>query len=65
MVRTHENLDEFLKNLVSYFHRNLTSNTKNKEFIKNLLTAEEWANQNVNIRAILEYLMLVMPKENL
>lgn len=31
-------------------------------FLKELLEAEEWAKQNVNIRAILEYLMLVMPK---
>lgn len=30
-------------------------------FLKELLRSEEWAKQNVNIRAILEYLMLVMP----
>jgi len=32
------------------------------QFLKELLPAEQWAKQNVNIRAILEYLMLVMPK---
>lgn len=49
----------FLKFLPFFFHKNLVSH---KDFLKELLQAEEWANQNVNIRAILEYLMLVMPK---
>ena len=30
---------------------------------QNLLEAEKWAKQNVNMRAILEYLMLVMPSK--
>lgn len=55
--------EEFLHSLVSYFHKNLSTNIKNKEYTKSLLQAEEWANQNVNIRAILEYLMLVMPNK--
>lgn len=50
--------EEFLHALVNYFHKNLPAN---KEFVKELLQAEQWAAQNVNIRAILEYLMLVMP----
>lgn len=33
-------------------------------FLKELLQAEEWAKQNVNIRAILEYLMLKMPSQS-
>lgn len=33
-------------------------------FLDELLQAEKWAKQNVNIRAILEYLMLVMPKNS-
>lgn len=33
-----------------------------KNFLEELLQAEGWAKQNVNIRAILEYLMLVMPR---
>lgn len=55
--------DEFLKVLVHYFHQNLPSHigSGNTKFIKELLQAEEYVNQNVNIRAILEYLMLVMP----
>ncbi|MDD5147247.1 MAG: hypothetical protein PHV63_01685 [Candidatus Daviesbacteria bacterium] len=33
-------------------------------FLKELLQAEEWAKQNVNIRAILEYLMLKLPRKD-
>lgn len=55
---------EFLHAMVFYFHKNLRSRltSGNTEFVKELLQSEQWANQNVNIRAILEYLMLVMPK---
>lgn len=56
---------EFLKLMVHYFHQNLRSHPKgaNLNFLKEILQAEEWAKQNVNIRAILEYLMLVMPQK--
>lgn len=56
--------EEFLHVLVNFFHQNLRSHTEEVsiKFIKELLQAEEWAKHNVNIRAILEYLMLVMPK---
>lgn len=53
-----KNKEEFLKALLLYFHQDLPSNSN---FLAKLLQAEEWAKQNVNIRAILEYLMLVMP----
>ena len=59
--------EEFLHFLVTFYHQQLTKNptivyeTVNREFLKELLQAEEWVNQNVNIRAILEYLMLKMP----
>lgn len=52
--------EEFLNSLVHYFHEKLPDNF---EFTKELLQAEQWQKQNVNIRAILEYLMLVMPKK--
>lgn len=58
---------EFLHFLVHAFReilrrpkRNLTE-VEVINFLKELLEAEKWAKQNVNIRAILEYLMLVMP----
>ncbi|MBI2040262.1 hypothetical protein HYT18_04250 [Candidatus Microgenomates bacterium] len=58
--------EEFFHSLIEYFHQNLSShltsgNTDYMDFVKEVLQAEEWAKQNVNIRAILEYLMLVMP----
>lgn len=55
--------EAFLHAMVYYFHKNLASHMSsgNTDFLKELLQAEKWANQNVNIRAILEYLMLVMP----
>jgi len=52
--------EEFFHSLMDYFHKQLPAHT---EFTKELLQAEEWAKQNVNIRAILEYLMLVMPQK--
>lgn len=52
--------EEFLRSLVNYFHQKLPAYT---QFTKELLQAEEWSKQNVNIRAILEYLMLVMPQK--
>lgn len=59
--------EEFLKALVYYFHQNLASHFSSgnayKNFLKELLQAEEWAEANVNIRAILEYLMLVLPTQ--
>lgn len=59
-----KNREEFLHAMIYYFHQNLRLHPKgvNLTFLKELLQAEEWAEANVNIRAILEYLMLVMPK---
>ncbi len=69
--------EEFLQSLSQSFHTALLEyrkETKNaiaqnvplkeiETFLKELLQAEEWQKQNVNIRAILEYLMLVMPQK--
>lgn len=52
--------EEFFHSLLNYFHKKLPAYS---EFTKELLQAEEWQKQNVNIRAILEYLMLVMPSK--
>lgn len=48
--------DAFLYALTGFFRQKWNTN-----FLKDLLEAEKWAKQNVNIRAILEYLMLKMP----
>jgi|SRR3989344_3122529 len=50
--------EEFLQTLLNHFQQKLPSNAA---FLKELLEAEKWQKQNVNIRAILEYLMLKMP----
>ncbi len=52
--------EEFLHALVSYFHPKISDYP---EFSADLLQGEQWAKQNVNIRAILEYLMLSMPSK--
>lgn len=58
---------EFLHALVAYFRTELHAPRQRlarlevTKFLKELLQAERWSSQNVNIRAILEYLMLVMP----
>lgn len=60
----------FLSALTAYFRNQLLSNDVQpprlhkktiNNFLQNLTEAEKWAKQNVNIRAILEYLMLKMP----
>ncbi|MBI4038602.1 hypothetical protein HY384_01440 [Candidatus Daviesbacteria bacterium] len=57
--------EEFFHALLIFFHKDLRLHPKgapsNILFLKVLLQTEQWARQNVNIRAILEYLMLVMP----
>ncbi len=52
---------EFLFALTRYYRNNLKDNSKNLEFIKKIVKAEEWNASNGNIRAILEYLMLELP----
>lgn len=55
--------DEFLPALTAYFRSQILEgcDQKSQAFLKDLIEAERWARQNVNIRAILEYLMLRMP----
>ncbi len=59
--------EEFLHSLLEYFHQTLILHPRggnvNPDFLKELLQAEQWQNQNVNIRAILEYLMLSLPSK--
>ena len=59
--------EEFLKSLVWYFHQNLRFHPKgaglNITFLRKLLRSEEWADKNVNIRTILEYLALIIPSK--
>jgi DNA polymerase III delta prime subunit len=54
-----EEKEDFLQALTSYFHQKQEKN--NLSFLKDLLEAERFAKHNVNLRAILEYLMLRLP----
>lgn len=64
LIEKLEEKEEFLKALVVYFEKILRFHPKggNLEFSKKLLEAEEWKISNVNIKAILEYLMLELPE---
>ncbi len=57
--------EEFL-HYMAYFFRKQIHQSKTRSaitvFLQEILLSEKWARQNVNIRAILEYLMLVMPR---
>lgn len=69
-----EDKENFLYALITYFRSKLLKDTRGAlsfhlrggsvNFLKNLMEAEKWAKQNVNLRAILEYLMLKMPKNS-
>lgn len=62
--------EAFLFALMTYFRNLLIENIKLRgldklvlqDYSKDLIEGERWADQNVNIRAILEYLMLKMPQ---
>ena len=64
--------EEFLHCMVYFFRQKMVEPDTYKRpglarlevtgFLKELLQTEEWVKQNVNTRAILEYLMLKMPK---
>ncbi|MBI2019135.1 hypothetical protein HYS95_00510 [Candidatus Daviesbacteria bacterium] len=58
VVEKTKNREELLQNLIAYFRNHITDYP---DFANKLLEAEKWVKQNVNIRAILEYLMLEMP----
>lgn len=64
--------EEFLHSMIYFFRQKMVepvthtrsdlARLKEVKFLKELLRSEEWAKQNVNLRAILEYLMLKMPE---
>jgi hypothetical protein len=61
--------DTFLVTLTAYFRQQLLNISRTprrcpdiQNFLQDLVEAQKWSKQNVNIRAILEYLMLKIPK---
>ena len=57
--------DKFLQDLITYYRKQLTHNPQNLPIMQELMQAEIYKNANVNMRAILEYLMLVIPSPTL
>ncbi len=55
-----EEKEVFLDAMVAYFRQKMIADPSKYQFAQKLLQAEEWKESNVNIRAILEYLMLEM-----
>lgn len=53
-----EEKEQFLEALSIYYHQKMQKNPSFLEINKKLLKAQEWKKSNVNIRAILEYLMM-------
>lgn len=58
-----EDTGQFLQDLNHYFREQLLKNPnlQNQTFSQELIQAQKWANQNVNARAVLEYLMFKLP----
>lgn len=57
-----EDKNAFLDDLVVFFEEYLQKNPQSFKYSALLLEAKAWQGQNVNIRAILEYLMLELPR---
>lgn len=58
-----EDKDQLFGKLLSYFQLKLREDPSCLPFSKELLQAQLWSQANVNTRAILEYLMLIMPRK--
>lgn len=57
-----EEKEAFLKALEVYFYEKLRKDLQSIASVKLILEAKKWQGSNVNIRAILEYLSLNLPK---
>lgn len=55
--------NQFLEELLVFFREKMKKDVSLVMFTKKLLQAEEWAKASVNIRGILEYLMLNFPSK--
>ena len=52
-----------LQNILKYTEKRIARDPSFYPIAKDILRAEEWGNANVNMRGVLEYLMLVIPKK--
>jgi len=52
-----------LQNILKYTEKRIARDPSFYPIAKDILRAEEWGNANVNMRGVLEYLMLIIPKK--
>lgn len=61
MIEKIEDKKQLLIDLLRFYHQNLNSSAKDLSSIKALLTAEIWVKHNVAAKAVLDYIMIVLP----
>lgn len=57
-----EDRKELFNGLMVYYYQKIGPEVEHAEIAKVLLESEEWVKQNVPVKAVLEYLMLKLPK---
>lgn len=62
IIEKESNRDELLSNLTGTYRESVLKGERSGEFLEELLQAQIWKQSNVNIRTILEYLMLKLEK---
>lgn len=62
LIETTDNKDQFLNDLTEAYRQKVLTGERNSEFLEDLLQAQIWKESNVNLRTILEYLMLKLKK---
>lgn len=62
IVEKTDNKEEFLTNLVQSYRAKVLKGEGNSKFLEELLESQIWKESNVNLRTILEYLMLRIAK---
>lgn len=56
--------EQFFQDLLVYFHQELSKNPSQVDLARQLLLMEKYKKRSVNLRNILEYIMLMIPSEN-
>ena len=63
VIEKTDDKNQLLKDLLHFTKQEFERNHTKVDEAKKLLAAESWQRSNVNVRGILEYLMLVLPKK--
>lgn len=62
LIEKTEDKEQFLNGLIESYRSKVLKGEIGTEFLEELLNAQIWKESNVNLRTILEYLMLTLPK---